>query len=464
MADPITDYYASEPWSAITDKERDWYVPLLMDAFFQRSTYADMVPVKVDLTAQETRTMIFSGMWRLEPNWNALGDRQIWLDTMHPASWQQRITTHHYGGKMAVHELDPLITYWKASGGGAGGLVPMVNNLLAGAIIDQLEIQVRNAFAESQMTFFSDGAGGSSGTGFSDIAATDVYVPSILRDLNLAFDYNQVHQQGTSLRAVAYCSPGQVYEAEDNADFKGVLEVARARQLLNYEVGEYKGVGHVSNVINTLWNMGTITAQAPIAAAVNAGDGAPIADPDAGTGYVDGVKEVGQKAGTQTPYIELGVFTTGLISDLVVGDVITLHTLRSAGTVLPYDVANAPIPSDGTITNRRIVEIDDVNGYIYLDRPVQKELVTDLGAGVYGYLTKGLHIHMAVVNAAPGAVVGGFTMPPVIRFPMVIDDTGSMYRVSWHGWYEYKLFRPEVVAVIYTSGPVAPMGFKATGA
>lgn len=461
MADPITDYYSVEPWSAITDKERDWYVPLLMDAFFQKSTYASMVPVKVDLTAQETRTMIFSGMWRLEPNWNPLTDRQIWMDTMHPASWQQRITTNHYGGKLAVHELDPLITYWKRNGG-MGGLVPMVNSLLADAMIDQMEIHIRNTFLDAPMRFISDGSGGASGTGFSDIASTDVYVPSILRDLNLAFDYNEVHQQGTSLRAVNYCSPGQVYEAEDNADFKGVLEVARARQLLNYEVGEYKGVAHVSNVINTLWNCGTIKFQETITAAVEAGDGAP----DPNSEYVDLVKEVGQKASGPTRYIQLsGTPETGVLAtDVSVGDVITIHTLRSAGTDTLFDIANGVLPTDGTLSNRRVVAIDTDNNRIQVDKPIQKELTTDLGAGVYGYVTKGLHIHMGVVVAAPGAVVGGFTMPPVIRFPMVIDDTGSMYRVSWHGWYEYALFRPEVVATIFSSGPVAPMGYKSTNA
>jgi len=464
MADPITDYYGSEPWSAISNKQRDWYVPALLWAYKQRSTYGAMVPVKVDFSAMSTKTMIFSGMWELEPNWNALQERQIWLDTMHPASWQQRITVDHYGGKIAIHRWDPVISYWESTGRNPGALVPLARTLLASAVIDQMEIQIRNTFQKLPMTFFSDGQGGFSGTGFADIAETDVYDPDVALELNLDFDYSEVYNpQVTDLQAVAYTTPGVIYDIKKsgNSSFKSAIEYRSDRRLLSYEVGDYMGVAHVKHPINTLYNHGAITAQAPISAAVNAGDGAP----DPNTTKVHGILEVGEKSNTNiTHYIQLGSFGTGSISDFEVGDIITIHAVRSAGTTAPYTVQYAPMCTDGFLSNRQIVSIDTDNGRICVDQPIQKELTTDLGGGVYGYVTKGLHVHQSTIVAAPGAVVGGFAVPPGFHTPPTIDDVMAMIRFAWDGYYEYSVFRHNVAAVVYSSGHVSKMGYKGTGA
>ena len=63
----LDTYYGDEPWSAWDINQRDWYVPELQRAYRQRSNYWQMVPVKVDFTAQRTGTIIWTGIYDLEP-------------------------------------------------------------------------------------------------------------------------------------------------------------------------------------------------------------------------------------------------------------------------------------------------------------------------------------------------------------------------------------------------------------
>jgi hypothetical protein len=264
---------------------------------------------------------------------------------------------------------------------------------------------------------------------------------------------------------VAYASPGQIYSAQSNDAFISKIKYASegVQRILRYEMGSYKGLRYLNHPINTLYNAGTITAQAPVSAAITAGDGAP----DPTTTTVLGSYEVGQRTGSQTHYLQLGSFSTGAISDLAVGDIVTIHTRKSAGTAAPYDVAGAPLPTDGTAVNRQIVAIDTGNGRISLDKPIMRDYSTeganDCGAGEYAFVTKGLHIHAAVIAAAPGAVVGGFAQPPMIHFPPAVDDLEALWRMSWDGYYDYSLFRTEAAAVIFSAGYVSKAAHKKLG-
>ncbi len=180
-----------------------------------------------------------------------------------------------------------------------------------------------------------------------------------------------------------------------------------------------------------------------------------------------GSYEVGQRAGAQKHYIQLGNFTTGTIADLKVGDIISIHTRKSAGTTAPYDIVGAPLPTDGTKVERQIVSIDSDTGRITLNKPIMRDYNTegenDAGAGEYAFVTKGLHIHVAVINAAPGAVVGGFAQPPQLHIPPAVDDLEALFRLSWDGYYDYSKFRTEAACVIFSAGYTSFAGYKTLG-
>ena len=457
--------YGDEPWSAWDINQRDWYVPELQRAYRQKSNYGQMVPVKVDFTAQRTGTIIWTGIYDLEPAIDSIGLRDIWLESNYTDGWRMNITMHHYGDKIALHKYDPLVTFFTA-GGGAGNLAGLCRQLLGNSIIDTMETQIRNAFLGLPMAFYAGG-----GSGFSDIGSTDLFDPEQAMDVQLNFSYHEVVDPNApgGLSAVAYASPGQIYSAQNNSTFIGNIKYASegVQRILRYEMGQYKGLRYLNHPINTLYNCGTITAQTAVTSAITAGDGAP--DPTSTT--VLDTYEVGQRTGSQTHYIQLdSTFDTGGIGNIDVGDVISIHTRLSAGDGsdgAPYDIANAPLPTDGTKIERRVVEVDNVNYRLVLDKPIMRDYSTaaanDCEAGEYAFVTKGLHIHAAVIVAAPGAVVGGFAQPPQIHFPPAVDDLEALWRMSWDGYYDYSRFRTEAAAVIFSAGYVSQAGYKNLG-
>jgi len=460
----LDSYYGSEPWSAWDINQRDWYVPLLQRAYRIRSNYGQMVPIKVDFTAQRTGTIIWTGIYDLEPAIDSIGLHDIWLDSSYTDGWQIRIGMHHYGDKIALHKWEPLVTFFAAGGvGGAGNLAGLCRQLLGNSIIDTMEVQIRNAFVGLHTAYFVGG-----GSGFSDISDADLFDPNMAADIQLGFAYHEVvdPNQPGGLTAVAYASPGQVYSAQKDDEYISVrrYNVEGMRQLLRYEVGETKGIRYINHPVNTLFNAGNITAQAPVSAAIHAGDGSPDPGADGSGTKVLGTYEVGQKKGTQVHYIQLGSFGVGSIADLKVGDKISIHTLRSDGQTLPFDVVNAPLPTDGTKEDRIIVGIDAGNGRVMLDKPIMRDYTTELASGVYAYLTKGQHIHVCVIQAAPGAVVGGFAQPPQLHVPPAVDDLEAMFRLSWDGYYDYSRFRTETACVVFSAGYVNFHGHIATGA
>jgi len=459
--------YGDEPWSAWDINQRDWYVPLLQRAYRQRSNFGQMVTVKVDFTAQRTGTIIWTGIFDLEAAIDSIGTRDIWLQSNYTDGWQMRITMSHYGDKIALHKYDPLVTFFTASGRGASGLAGLCRELMGNAIVDTMEMQIRNAFLGAPVRYIAGG-----GSGFDGISSSDLFDVDQLMDVQLNFAYHEVidPNQPGGLSAVAYSSPGVIHSVQNESTWTDLRKYTSEgfQQLMRYEVGNYKGVRFLNHPLNTLYNAGTVTAQAPVSAAITPGDGAPDPGSDGSGTKVMGTYEMGQKAGSQTHYIQLGSFATGAITDLAVGDVITIHTRKSAGTTAPYTVAGAPLPTDGTACHRVIQSIDSGNARITVDKPILKDYTTeaanDCGAGEYAFVTKGQHIHATIISSAPGGVVGGFAQPPMLHVPPTIDDVEAMFRLSWDGYYDYSLFRTDTIAVIFSAGYVSRQGYKRLGA
>lgn len=477
MADTFADRYSLEPWSGWSINQRDWWVPEVLWAWRQTSNYQRVVPLRVNFAAVATKKMTWTGLYHLEPNYNSVPDTSLWLEKMYPAGWYQEMTLNTYAGGMGLHKFHPLITFFNA-GGGQGALRELTRQYVTAAMMDQLETQIFHGFLKKSTYKVAGGVAGTGG--FSEIAAADLYNPTIGEELSLDFKYMKIAPPNTGgpVGQLAFVSPGQTYAVKnDNTNWRSILQYSDwgIQKYFNGEVGSFRGVRFVETPINVLFNHGTLTCCSTILAAVDPGDGAP--DPETTT--IDGVKRAGQKtvSGSVEPtyYIQLGAieadFLVGWDTNLATtmalfaeGQIVTLHTLKSDGNTNPYDVEHAPTaPADGTVTYRQIKSVDTVNGRITLDQPVQKPLQTDLGSGIYGYASIGVHIHAGIHMGAPGGVVGGFAQPPALMFPPTVDDRMAQYRATWDGVYEYEPFKPEVYHIIYSAGQVSMRGFMGTG-
>jgi hypothetical protein len=127
---------------------------------------------------------------------------------------------------------------------------------------------------------------------------------------------------------------------------------------------------------------------------------------------------------------------------------VSLHSVRTSD----YGVTNGVDFLSGKTIVRRVVAVDADNDTISFDRPVMKDYDTDLGSGVYAYVTKAQHIGMILVLGSRGGVLGNVNRPLRFYEPVAIDDFQSVFRYVWDivaGWniWEPNLFEVHFCAV-----------------
>lgn len=457
MADPITDYYADNPVEILDKNQRVWYDPDVLLLFKQRALFSNVITYVKNLNDVRATSMVTTQILPPHGNYNALATRQLWLPAMHVDSRQVEITFSHHGGKVALHDYDELVTYWRANG--TEGLRRILNQVLGQHIIEVHDYLARNAFLQGAMTTGYTLYAGDA-TSFNDIGVDDTFVPEIAADIQLGMKYREVADAVNPAAGpdssgnpgvgavVCYTTPGVIFDIQRDPDWIEAKKYADAGGLFRYEVGLYKGVRFVESPRLTLWNCGAITAQAPINAARYAGDGSPGA-----ASKIDGVYTVGQET-TVTHNIALGAFGTGSIADIAVGDIISIGTSRTSS----LGVTNGVNPFDGKLHTRRVVAKDAGAGTLQLDRPLMEDFATDLGAGVYGYVTKGFNVHASIFVGAPQAIVTGVAAPIRLHTPPPIDDLEAIYRYSWNDRMGHQPYTPEAFELVLSAGSVRVKG------
>lgn len=448
------NYYADNPWERIDKNTRMWYDPDLVSMFRQRAIFSPVVSFRQNLGAVNATSMTITGLFDPHPDYTALSVRQIWMPASHLDSRSQTITFSRYGGKVAYYNYDDMVTYWKQNG--VSGLRQIMRGALGQHMVDVLDLLARNAFLQgADTTGYTLIEGG--GTSFADIGPDDLFDIDTSMDIWLGMANrgvaNALGANGAAGSVICYTTPGVIYDIQNDADWVSLRQYQDLSSILRYEVGSYKGVRFVQSPKLQLFNCGTIIARSPITAAITAGDGAQ--DP-ASASKVDGVFSVGQDGVTH--YIQLSdqAWDAGSIADLAVGDIITIH----ASVTNAHGIANGVNPYDGKLHNRRIVAIDAENFRISLDQPIMIDFTTDLGGGVYGYLTKGTHVHASIFIGGPQGVVAGVARPPRFHTPPPVDDFEMVQRFSWDAYMGYQPYAPEVFEVVYSAGTVRVKGAK----
>ena len=454
MADPITDYYADNPVEVLDKNQRVWYDPDVLALFRTRSLFSDIVTYARNLADVRATSMTVTQVLEPHANWNAIATRQLWLPAMHIDSRSIEITFEHHGGKVAMHEYDDLVTYWKANG--TQGLRSILNNVLGANIIDVHDYLARNALIEGALNHTGYTYYAGSATDFGDMISTDVMDISIPPTIQLGMKYREVNgalnPDGSAGAVVCYTTPGVIFDLQKDPDWVEVAKYASPGSLFKYEVGTYKNVRFVESPRLVLWNAGTVEFQAGITAAAHAGDGAP----NPASVKVDGTYKVGQASGGIVNYLQLDSSpdTGTLEANLQVNDIITIHTSKTSA----YGATGSVDPFDGSNQYRRVVSIDTGNDRICLDKPIMADLATIIEGANYGYVTKGFNVHSSIFVGGPQGVVTGVAAPIRLHTPPPIDDLESIYRFSWNDRMGHQPYAPEVFEVVFSAGSVRLKG------
>lgn len=446
-------YYSDEPFSIMDKNQRTWLDPDLIDVWRQRSVFRPLITFTKNLGDMRATSMTVTQLLDPHADTTPLSPRQIWMPSMHLDSREVEITFDHNGNKIAYHKYDDMITYWRKNN--KAGLRAIARGALGQSEVDMNDMLARNALIAGSLTtgFSLYGSSGSSAN-FSQISTADVFDPDMGSDIWLGMSYRNVPgaigPSGAGGSLICYTSPGVIYDIQKDPEWISVHQYLQDRMLLNYEVGAYKNTRFVQTPKCTLWNCGTIIARAPISLAVFAGDGAP----DPSSTKVDGTYRTGQTTTTVRNYVQLGTFTTGSISELAVNDILTFHQTTTSA----YGVTGGVNFNEGKLTNRRIVGIDTDNGRLTLDIPFLVDFDTDLGGGVFGYVTKARNIHASIFIGGPRAIVAGVAQQPMFYELDPIDDFKAIYRFSYDQRIGYQPYTPEVMEVVFTAGTTRVKG------
>jgi hypothetical protein len=446
-------YYSDEPFSIMDQNQQHWYDPDLIDIWRQRSVFQPILTFTKSFADVRATQMTVTQLFDPHPNTDTISNRQIWLPSMYIDSRSITITFQRNGNKMAYHKYDDMITYWKKNN--KAGLRAIVRGALGQSEVDMNDLLARNALISGALTTGYKLYAGDA-TDFNDIAVGDKFDPGIGSDIWLGMINRNVPgamaPSGAGSTIVCYTTPGVIYDIQGNEGWIDVQQYQGMVALMNYEVGTYKNVRYVQTPKCTLWNCGVVIARAPIVAAFHGGDGSP----DPSTTKVDGTYSVGQGSAGIVHYLQLDTATSGSLGDIQVNDIITIHKTVTSD----YGVTDGVDFTEGTLMNRRVVSINTSTKRITLDQPVLLDYDTDLGDGVYGYVTLARNVHASIFVGGPQPIVCGVAQAPEFYELDPIDDFKSIYRFSYDQYMGYQPYRPEVFEVVFSAGTTRVKGAK----
>lgn len=460
--------YSVDPWGDnITLDERPWYDPLLREQYLRGSVYSQHVAMKIDHNGPAARTIYFNDLIPPRPNITPLSPRKMESTRLYNDSFQREVTTERHGNGFAFHRESEMFLYWQKAGGRLG-LMSLIQSQLGQVVTDHLDILARNEYFRHPYAYHGlSSASGFGGIGTDDKMTTDLIdeIWLSLRDRQRPYGALPTHYPiGNEI--VCITTSGTIYDLKREVNDTGQVTWIDAHKysnsvpLIRGELGMWRGVRFVDNGMAKLWNVGETEAQTTITAAVKPGSGAP----DPRVEKVERTRKVGQPGAVH--YIQVAD-VTGFEPNMM----ISIHQLRHDGTTLAEDdnrgVLNGPMFDDPMKQDVEVHSVDSDNNRLVLKEPYMmagdggEGLETDLGGGVFGYVTKGATIHTALF-LTPGlsnsALVAGVAQAPVIYTPPPFDDYMSVFRVSYDLWLKYALWDARAYDLVFLRGANALTG------
>ena len=388
-------------------------------------------------------------------------DQQYIPEPLHVDSRFRKTSMARWGDKVQLSKHSQYFQQWKISGG--RDWRPLLRGILGNNVRRKIEMVSRNAFLKGPQSYWTYGG---NATSWASLGSDDKFSLENVNRWNLALSQTgtPVVPNGLLTEKICIVPPGAIFDFQESLAAAANNQAAMwrdatlygGREALRYELGTFKNIRFVEAPNDrygfnpaVLYNCGAITKQVTITSPVNPGDGAP--DPEVDADAVDGVWHVGQR--DVVHYVSTSAFAAS--GEFEVGDIVTIHTSRTNA----YGVTNGVNPIHGKTINRRIVKIDrdDVasGGTYYrlsFDRPVMSKYTTDLGSGVYGYITKAKHVGFCLAIGAGNGMHGNLNKPLEFYEPRPVDDFDSVWRYTWDmlggiDVWEPSTFEPHFVSV-----------------
>lgn len=467
----LLTYYGTDPWQYIDQNQRKWYDPTLQSMYRKRTVYADgIVPYATQpLLPMNAQTMIFTSVYDFEPNTTEQAPRQINVAPASLESRQVQVTSTRYAFATAYDKYDDYISYWRTSGQANSALQGLIQERVGRVLQESIDLLIRNAFLSTPYLSLANGKATA-----ADIVQTDKFTLAMVDDAILRAQSQNVFTapsgtNGASVMCIG--TPGHQYdimtESPTTSRWTELQKYTSQTVFNQYEIGSYHNSRHFSTPNNILWNCGAVQTQVKLRAAHSYQDGSP----DPATSTVDGVYRVGQLTGAGSIRRNLAVadFTVGTgAGQLAVGDMITISKVlnQAAETALKPSlrVTGAPKYDDGETLLRRIIALDATPGActITIEKPLMRDFAVEInnvgtgaatpGSTVWGFVTKGVNLHVNIMVSEPGGIVCGVFKPPRIYAPKPIDLYENVYMVGYDMYLKFQLIKPEAFEVFVTGG------------
>ena len=407
--------------TGLPDWQRDYYESVLLETLRNKSILVPYTKVVEDFTAVDTKTIHFSEVLDLEPNWNTTSETTIWKKGMYLDSRTQNIGLEWYHD--IIKYSDHLDTLAYLNNGDVKGIV---RNKLGVAMTDMLDILAMNAFFTHPDPQYAGDA--TSRATLGDGVPTDYFDVEIAEEIRTQLEEDNVPgvvatDDGGSATILCITTPRVIHDIRTSVtgDWLDVQNYQGTGAKFRSEAGMWGGVRFIKNNRLKLWNRGLASVQTTLDGATVEGQGAAAT--------VDTIYTPGQTGSTRT-------ITVASSAGFTVGDIVTIHA-----TALGTTVTDA----DGGQETRRIVTVPGGAVTLAFDKPLLKPHLTG------DYVTLAENVHASLFMGGPGVVMGIAERPNVI-VPPKYDDALLINRIGWRGMLKFQLFSPELFRVYYSLG------------
>jgi len=398
--------------------QRTYYEDILLEVLRTQSILVPYTILKEDFNAVNTKQIVYSEVYDLEPNWNETLESTIWKKGMYLDSRTVTINLAWYHDILKFSDHLDILTY--LNGGDARGIV---RNKVGVSLVDTLDILARNAHLSHPNKMF-----GGDATSRATLDSTDIFDADLAEEIRVSLEEDEIPgiMQTEDGGGVIVCAttPRVIHDIRTAAgsDWLDVQNYQSTGRKFNAEVGMWAGVRFVKTNRLRLRNHGTAVNQTTLAADTVGGQGSAA--------LVDTIYVPGQAASTR--YVTVAD-STGFAE----GQYATISAQALGTTVLE---------TDGTQETRRIVAVDSGGANrLTFDKPLLKEHASG------DYVTNGLDVHASIFWGGPGVVYGVAERPNVI-VPPKFDDALLINRIGWRGMFKFQLFRPEWYRVVESAG------------